>query len=82
VPASPQLSGGKLVSEHGQATAGRFLFHLVLDDVPVLGHFAILEAHDILDGRACGSPPGCPGFCLALSLFRLAAMATGKMGLA
>src|SRR5260370_26149246 len=22
----------------------------------------------ILDGRTCGSPPGCPGFCLGLSL--------------
>ena len=43
----PQLSGRKLVSEHGQATAGCFLFHLVLDDVPVLGQFAILQAHDI-----------------------------------
>jgi CheY-like chemotaxis protein len=41
---APQLSGRKLVSEHGQATAGCFLFHLVLDDVPVLGEFAILES--------------------------------------
>ncbi len=47
VPASPLLSGRKLVPEHGQATAGCVLCYLVLDDVPVLGQFAILEAHDI-----------------------------------
>ena len=42
-----QLSSRKLVSEHGKAAAGCFFFHLVLDDVPVLGQFAILKAHDI-----------------------------------
>jgi hypothetical protein len=42
-----QLSGRKLVSEHGKAAAGCFFFHLVLDDVPVLGQFAILKANDI-----------------------------------
>ena len=41
VPASPQLLGGKLVSEHGQTTARCFPFYLVLDDVPVLGQFII-----------------------------------------
>src|SRR6266436_4989732 len=43
----PQLSGRKLVSEHGQAAARCFFFRLILDDGPVFGQFAICEAHDI-----------------------------------
>ena len=37
----------ELVAEHRQAADGCFLCHLVLDDVPVLGQLAVLEAHDI-----------------------------------
>jgi hypothetical protein len=81
VPGSPQLSGGKLVSEHGRATSGRFLFHLVLDDVPVLGHFAILEAHDILDSSV-RIATWLPRLQPRAVVVRLAAMATGKMELA
>src|SRR6202048_1215060 len=40
-------SRGKCRPEHGQAANGRFLCRFVLDDVPVLGQLAVLEAHDI-----------------------------------
>jgi hypothetical protein len=53
-----QLSGRKLVSEHGKAAAGCFFFHLVLDDVPVLGEFAILKAYDIRNDPVNSRPVG------------------------
>jgi hypothetical protein len=40
-------SRGKCRPKHGQAANGRFLRRLVLDDVPVLGKLAVLEAYDI-----------------------------------
>src|ERR1700737_3832913 len=43
----PRSSRGKCRPEHGQAANGRFLCRFVLDDVPVLGKSAFLEAHDI-----------------------------------
>src|SRR6266481_5328279 len=43
----PARSSRELIAEHRQAADGCFLCHLVLDDVPVLGQLAVLEAHDI-----------------------------------
>src|SRR5947208_16291630 len=45
--ARTRSSRGKCRPEHGQAANGRFLCRFVLDDVPVLGKSAVLEAHDI-----------------------------------
>jgi hypothetical protein len=46
-PLRGQLSGRKLVAEHGQAADRLFLRDFVLDDIPVLGQQAVLETHDI-----------------------------------
>jgi hypothetical protein len=46
-------SRGKCLPEHGQAANGRFLGRFVLDDVPVFGKLAVLEAHDIHHDPVC-----------------------------
>src|ERR1700693_791035 len=43
----------ELVTEHRQAADGCFLCHLVLDDVPMLGQLAVLEAHDLHHDPVC-----------------------------
>src|SRR5271163_2611201 len=62
--AGEQRSGGEAIAEHRQAADGLGLRRLVLDDVPVFGELAVLEADDIGgDPRRREAVAGEPAVC-------------------